>query len=123
MPASLVAAFTAALPRLDSDPAYRLVREAMAGFGQEVQEQPGAVAVLREGGEAFGMEEQPDLAKVLAHPRPDRLMFQLVEAVEERTRAELQTQAQQRAAQEEARRQELASRPRPSERQGPSMSM
>lgn len=95
----------------------------MAGFGQEVRGQPRAVAVLREGGDAFGMGKRPDLAKVLAHPRPDQLMGQLVKGVEVRTRVELQEQAQQRAAQEEARRQELASRPRPSERQGPSMSM
>ena len=119
----LLAEFTVALPRLDSDPAYSPVREAMAGFGQEVRGQPRAVAMLREGGEAFGMGKRPDLAKVLAHPRPDQLMGRLVEEVEERTRAELQAQAQQRAAQEEARRQELASRPRPSERSGPRMSM
>ena len=81
------------------------------------------MAVLREQGEAFGMGKRPDLAKVLAHPRPDQLMVQLVERVEERTRAELQEQAQQRAAQEEVRRQELANRPRPSQRQGPSMGM
>ena len=81
------------------------------------------VAVLREGGEAFGMGERPDLAKVLAHPRPDQLMGRLVEEVEVRTRAELQEQAQQRAAQEEARRQEPANRPRPSQRQGPSIGM
>ena len=81
------------------------------------------MAVLREGGEAYGMAERPNLARVLADARPERVVGGIVEAAEERTRARLLEQAQQRAAQEEARRQELANRPRPAQRSGPRMSM
>ncbi len=119
----LLTEFNAALPRLDADPAYGPAREALLGFGQEVRGQPGVVGVLRQGGEAFGMEERPNLARVLADARPERVVGEILEAAEAGMRAQLQQQAQQRAAQEEARRQELAQRPRPSQRQGPSMGM
>ena len=82
--------------------------------------------MLRERGEAFGMQKRPDLAKVLAHPRPDQLMGRLVEGVEVRARAELQEQARQRAAQEaaqEATRQQELAQQRLSQRSGPSMGM
>jgi len=119
----LLTEFNTALPRLDADPAYGPAREALLGFGQEVRGQPGVVGVLRQGGEAFGMEERPNLARVLADARPERVVGEILEAAEAGMRAQLQQQAQQRAAQEEARRQELAQRPRPSQRQGPSMGM
>jgi len=79
--------------------------------------------MLRERGEAFGMGERPTLAGVLADARPERVVGEVVEAAEVGMRARLQEQAQERAAQEEARRQELAQRPRPVQRQGPSMGM
>ncbi len=119
----LLGGFRDALPRLDADPAYGPAREALLGFGQEVRGQPGAVAVLRQGGEAFGMGDRPILAQVLADARPEQVVGEVVEAAEAVTRARLQEQAQERAAQEEARRQELAQRPRPVQRQGPSMGM
>jgi len=119
----LLTGFRDALPRLDADPAYGPAREALLGFGQEVRRQPGPVGVLRERGGAFGMAERPTLAGVLADARPERAVGEVVEAAEAGMRARLQEQAQQRAAQEEARRQELASRPRPVQRQGPSMGM
>ena len=120
----VLTAYNAALPGLDTDPAaFGPAREALLGFGQEVRGQPGAAAVLREQGEAYGMGERPNLARVLADARPERVVSGIAEAAEVGMRARLQEQAQQRAAQEEARRQELASRPRPSQRQGPSMGM
>jgi len=119
----LLTGFRDALPRLDADPAYGPAREALLGFGQEVRGQPGAAAVLRERGGAFRMAERPTLAGVLADAWPERVVGEVVEAAEAGMRARLQEQAQQRAAQEEARRQELAQRPRPVQRQGPSMGM
>ncbi len=119
----LLTGFRDALPRLDADPAYGPAREALLGFGQEVRGQPGAVAVLRQGSEAFGIGDRPILAQVLADARPERMVGEVVEAAEAVTRARLQEQAQERAAQEEARRQEVAQRPRPVQRQGPSMKM
>ena len=111
----------AALPRLDTDPAYGAAREALLGFAKVIREQPGSVAVLRERGEAFGMGERPNLTRVLADARPERVVSGIVSAAETGMRARLQEQAQQRAVQEAARRQELASRPQQTPRRGPSL--
>ena len=120
----VLTAYKDALPRLDADPAaFGPVREALLGFGQEVRGQPGAATVLRQEGEAYGMGERPNLALVLADARPERVVGGIVEAAEAGMRVRLQEQAQQRAAQEEARRQELANRPRPVQRSGPRMGM
>ncbi|GAC1478227.1 MAG: hypothetical protein NVS2B11_01630 [Acetobacteraceae bacterium] len=114
-------AFRAALPRLDTDPAYGVAREALLGFAKVVGAQPGAVAVLCERGGAFGMGERPNLTRVLADTQPERVVSGTVSAAETGMRARLQEQAQQRAAQEAARRQELASRPQQTPRRGPSL--
>ena len=120
----VLTAYKDALPRLDADPAaFGPAQAALLGFGQEVRGQPGAAAVLREQGEAYGVAERPNLARVLADARPERVVGGIAEAAEAGMRARLQEQVVQRAAQEEARRQELANRPRPSQRQGPSMGM
>ena len=118
----LLTGFNAALPRLDADPAYGPARKALLRFGQEVREQPGAAGVLRERGEAFGMGERPNLARVLADARPERVVGGIVEAAEARMWTQLQERAaQERAAQEAARRHALEVRQ--SQRQGPSMGM
>ncbi len=119
----LLTAYNAALPRLDADPAaFGPTREALLGFGRDVRGQPGAVEVLRQQGEAFGMEKRPNLARVLADAQPERVVGGIVEAAEAGTRARLQERAaQEQAAQEAARRQALEVRP--SQRQGPSMGM
>ncbi len=116
----LLTAYNAALPGLDRDPAaFAPAREALLGFGQEVRGQPGAAVVLRQQGEAYGMGERPNLARVLADARPERVVGGIAEVAE----AGMRVRLQERAAQEEVRRQELANRPRPSQRQGPSMGM
>ena len=120
----VLTAYKDALPRLDADPAaFGPARAALLGFGQEVRGQTGAAAVLREQGKAYGMGERPNLARVVADARPERVVGGIAEAAEAGMRVRLQEQAHQRAAQEEARRQELANRPRPSQRQGPSIGM
>ena len=120
----VLTAYKEALPRLDADPAaFGPARAALLGFGQEVRGQPGAAAVLREQGEAYGMGERSNLARVVIDARPERVVAGIAEVAEDRTRARLQEQAQQRAAQEEVRRQELANRPRPVQRSGPRMGM
>ena len=118
----LLTGFNTALPGLDRDPAaYIPARDALLGFGQEVRGQPGAAAVLRERGEAYGMAERPNLARVVADARPERVVSGIVEAAEDRTRVRLQEQAAERAAQQEAARRQAAERR--SQRQGPSMGM
>ncbi len=120
----LLTAYNAALPQLDADPAaFGPAREALLGFGQEVRGQPGGAAVLREQGEAYGMGERPNLARVLADARPEQAVGGIVEAAEAGMRVRLQEraaqqQATQEAAREASRRQSLAS-----QRSGPSMRM
>jgi len=117
-----VTEFTAVLPRLDTDPAYAPARKAMLELGRDFGAQAGAVAVLRERGDAFGMGERQTLARVVADARPERAVGAMVQTAETRTRAQLQEQAQQRAAQAAARQQEQVSRPQLTPR-GPSMGM
>ena len=117
----LMTDYKAVLPGLDADPAYGPAREALLGFGQEVRGQPRAAAVLRQGGEAFGLEERPNLTRVLADAQPERVVGRIVEQAEDRMRAHLQQQqVAQEAAREAARRQALAQQ---SQRSGPRMGM
>jgi hypothetical protein len=60
---------------------------------------------------------------VVADAQPERAVGVIVETAETRIRAQLQEQAQQRAAQDAARQQELDSRPRQTLSRGPSMGM
>lgn len=71
----------------------------------------------------FGMGERQTLARVAADAQPERAVSAIVETAETGMRARLQEQAQQRAAQNGARRQELDSRPRETPRRDPSMGM
>ena len=118
----LMTSFNAALPRLNADPAYGPAREVLLGFGQEVRGQPRAVQVLRQQGGAFGLGERPNLTRVLADERPERVVGGIVEAAEAAMRAHLQQQqrAAQEAAREAARRQASAQQ---SQRSGPRMGM
>ena len=78
----LLTAYNAALPRLDTDPAFPATREALLKFGRDVRGQPGAVAVLRQQGEAFGMGERLNLGRVLADAQPERVIGGITEAAE-----------------------------------------
>ena len=70
------------------------------------------------------MGERPNLARVLADARPERVVSGIAETAEAGMRVRLQEQAQQRAVQEAAA-QEAARRQaqRQSQRQGPRMGM
>lgn len=123
----VVSGLTTVLPRLDTDPAYGPARKAVLEFGRELTAQPGAVAVLRERGEAFGMKERPTLAGVVADAEPERAVGVIVEGAETKIRAQLQERAQQQAARDaawsQARRQEESSQPHLALSRGPSMGM
>jgi len=119
----LLGAYNAALPGLERDPALEGARAELVRFARGLGEQPGAVRVLREQGEAFGMAERPNLARMLADPQPERVVAGIVEAAEAGMRMQLQEraaqqQADQEAAREASRRQSVAS-----QRSGPSMRM
>ncbi len=120
----VLTAYKAALPRLDADPAaFGPAREALLGFGQEVRGQPGAAAVLREQGEAYGMGERPNLARVLADAQPERVVVGITEAAEAGMRVRLQERAAQQQAAQEAAREASRQQSLASQRSGPSMRM
>ncbi len=120
----VLTAYNAALPRLDADPvAFGPAREALLGFGQEVRGQPGAAAVLREQGEAYGIGERPNLARVLADARPEQVVGGIVEAAEAGMRVRLQERAAQQQASQEAAREASRQQSLASQRSGPSMRM
>ncbi len=114
----LLAAYNVALPQMEADPALGGARERLAQFGRGVGEQPGATRVLREQGEAFGMAERPNLARIVADREPERVVAGIMAAAEDGMRAHLATA---REAEREATRQREAQAPRPS--RGMSMGM
>ena len=119
----LATRFNAALPQLDADPSYGLAREALLGFGQAMRGQPGAVAALRQQGEAFGLGKRPGLARVLADRTPERLIEGMVDKAEAGARARLEQERAARQAAQEAARRQARERARASQRHGPSLGM
>ena len=109
----LLTAYKAALPGLAADPALDGTRERLAQFGRSVREQPGAVRVLREQGEAFGMAARPNLARVLADREPEQVVARIMTKAEDGMRAQLKAAAEQEAVrQQQERARQAALRPR-----------
>jgi hypothetical protein len=117
----LIGAYNAALPGLKADPAtLEDARKRLLGFDGVLGEQPEAAEVLRERGTAFGMEERPNLWRVLSSSQPERVITGVVTDAEASMRQELRVAAEQEAARQrklDAERQRLAPR------QGPSQGM
>ena len=116
----LVQGYQAALPGLEADPTLGGARDRLLRFGQAVREQPEAAQALRERGAAFGMEERPNLRRVLSARQPEQAIAGIMESVETDMRAHLRVAAEQEAARQrklEAERQQQ----RPSPSQGMSM--
>jgi len=120
----LIGAYNAALPGLKADPAtLEDARKRLLRFDSVLGEQPEAAQVLRERGAAFGMEERPNLRRVLSSPQPERVITGVVADAEATMRQELRVVAEQ-AEQEAARQRKLEAerqRQRPSPSQGMSM--
>jgi len=103
----LLGAYNTALSGLERDPALGGTRAELVRFARGLEGQPGAVRVLREQGEAFGMAERPNLARVLADPQPERVVAGIMAAAEDGMRAHLKQVAEQEIArQQEATRQQ-----------------
>ena len=113
----LLRGYNAALPGLGADPTLGGTREPLLRFARELREQPGAVRALRERGEAFGMAERPNLARVLGDAQPERVVAGIMAVAEDEMRAHLQQVAEQEAAQQR----ELRAQQRPSQSRGMSM--
>jgi len=116
----LLGAYNTALPGLERDPALGGTRAELARFARGLEGQPGAVRVLREQGEAFGMAERPNLARVLADPQPERVVAGILAKAEDGMRAHLKEVAQQEIVrqQEATRQQALRASQRPSQGMG-----
>ena len=93
----LLQSYNAALPGLEVDPALGETRERLLQFGRALREQPEAVQVLRERGAAFGMEERPNLQRVLSSRQPERVIAGIMETAEAGMRQELRVAAEQEA--------------------------
>jgi Ti-type conjugative transfer relaxase TraA len=115
----LLTAYNAALPKLAADPALGGTREQLAQFGRGVREQPGVVRVLREQGEAFGMAERPNLARIVADREPERVVAGIMAKAEDGMREQLRAAAELEAA----RQRELRAQQAPRLSRGPSMGM
>jgi Ti-type conjugative transfer relaxase TraA len=108
--------YRTALPNLNADPNLGGSRDQLLWFGRALQEQPEIVQVLRERGSAFGLQERPNLARVVAGRQPERVVEGILDAAETGMRTHLQKVAQQEAA----RQRELEAKLRPSRGFGPS---
>ncbi len=97
----VLTAYNAALPKLEADPALGGTREQLAQFGRGVREQPGAVRVLREQGEAFGMAERPNLARIVADREPERVVAGIMAKAEDGMREQLRAAAELEAARQQ----------------------
>ncbi len=113
----LLTAYNAALPKLGADPALGGTREQLAQFGRGMREQPGAVRVLCEQGEAFGMTERPNLVRIMTDREPERVVAGIMAKAEDGMREQLRAAAELEAA----RRQEERARQAPRPSRGPSM--
>ena len=100
----LLGAYNAALPGLAADPTLGGTREQLARFGRGMREQPGAARVLREEGEAFGMAERPNLARIVADREPERVVAGIMAKAENGMRTQLKEVAEQEAARQREER-------------------
>jgi len=118
----LLEGYSAALPRLEADP-KRLdgARDQLVQFGRGLREQPEAVRLLQERGEAFGMAERPNLTRILADRQPERVVANVVRTAEAEMRAHLKTVAEQEALRQQEQQRAQQVRQRQSRGHGMSM--
>ncbi len=112
----LLRSYNAALPGLEADPALGGTRAALEAFARGLDQQHGAKRVLRTQGEAFGLAERPNLARVAAAEQPERVVAGVMAAAEDGLRAHLKEEAEKEAA-----RQREQARLRPSRGMGMGM--
>ena len=112
----LLRSYNAALPGLEADPALGGTRVALEEFARRLDQQHGAKRVLRIQGEAFGLAERPNLARMAAAEQPERVVAGMMTAAEDGMRAHLKEEAEKEAA-----RQREQARLRPSRGMGMGM--
>jgi len=117
----LTGAYSAALPGLEADPAaLEGARDRLLRFGRVLGEQPEAAQALLERGAAFGLEERPNLQRVLSSSQPKQVITGIVEGAEANMRETLRVAAEQEVARQ---RKQDAERQRLAPRRGYGMSM
>jgi len=112
----LLHSYNAALPGLQADPTLGGTRVALEEFARGLDQQHGVKQVLRTQGEAFGLAERPNLARVAAAEQPERVVAGIMAAAEDGMRAHLKEEAEKEAA-----RQREQARLRPSRGMGMGM--
>jgi hypothetical protein len=87
------------LPDIATDPSLKGTREQLIRFVRTLDHHcPEVAYALRTRGAAFGMDKRPNLARVVADESPERAVTALLDGVEERQRAALKAEAEQKAA-------------------------
>jgi Ti-type conjugative transfer relaxase TraA len=94
----LIRAHHAALPGIATDPGLKGTREQLIQFARALDRTPEVAHALRTRGPEFGMETRPNLARVLDGASAERAVVVLLDGVEERQRAALKAEAEQKAA-------------------------
>lgn len=117
--------YNAALPTLLTDPAMKGAREMLILFGRSLANPhfyPEGLDALRMDGAAFGMEQRPTLARLLTERDPEAFVTATLDGCEARQRAELQAEAERKAAldAQQRRQQQESAAARPRSSSGPS---
>jgi Ti-type conjugative transfer relaxase TraA len=96
----LTEGYAKALPDLEADSLrFGVARAQLRQFGEGLRDQPELVRVLRERGATFGLDERPDLARVLADAQPLRAIAGMMDAAEVQMRGQLRDVAEKEAVQ------------------------
>ncbi|MDE2342160.1 MAG: Ti-type conjugative transfer relaxase TraA [Betaproteobacteria bacterium] len=91
--------YNQALPRLEVDPTLGGARARLRQFGEALRDHPDAVQALRERGQAFGVNGNSLLARVLAAKQPGPAIAGLMTVTETKMRAHLKQVAEREVAQ------------------------
>jgi Ti-type conjugative transfer relaxase TraA len=101
----MIKTYGEALPQIEKDPTLGGTRDHLLLFSAWLEAAPQAVTLLRERGREFGLEERPNLARVLAAEQPEQVITGIIENSEKDMRVHLRAEAEaERARQREERR-------------------
>ena len=111
----VVTRYDAALPAMERDPVeLAAARGRLLRFGRLLRNEPEGARALLDHSAAFGMDERPNLKRVLASPEPERVIGAIMTASETAMRTWLREQ-------EAARQRDLEAQRSPAPSRGPSM--
>jgi hypothetical protein len=101
----LIKAYGDALPQIEKDSTLGGTRDRLLWFGASLEAGPKVVTLLRERGREFGLEDRPNLARVLSAAQPEQVITGIMEKSETDMRAQVKIEAEaERVRQREERR-------------------